>query len=393
MTNPMDRGELWSFLRSCLSQGGDIWLDHKETSYEQYSARLDAAARERVPKLMQLLGDEITQLRGNLSLAEEGLANYALEFERLKDRLETQKGVIANHIEGEREIERLRSALRGIMLDEAPLDRSTGVWLREQACEALGKQPNAHEPCEQRLRTPQGEPALTQTDELPGTREPVVTAPQGIAGESPALFQQEDPSRGAGSEPCERAVSRRVGGGTSSGATEPSREQLLQFARTILSGTTNDGLYNGRCPQELWNEFFPMDEPGVVIPEFAAEFERGTMGAILKELGDFVQGRDQPYWAGFEFALEEVKCRLDMAWKALPTEQSEGTRSDEVVRFDANRKIIGCTCPDEVRGKPMPAPDPNCPISFPHAEVAWGKRRRHNDDSPLGAKIRAGEQQ
>jgi hypothetical protein len=37
------------------------------------------------------------------------------------------------------------------------------------------------------LRTPQGEPALTQTDGLPGTREPVVIAPQGNAGESPAL--------------------------------------------------------------------------------------------------------------------------------------------------------------------------------------------------------------
>lgn len=33
--------------------------------------------------------------------------------------------------------------------------------------------------------TPQGEPALTP-QELPGTREPVVTAPQGNTGESPA---------------------------------------------------------------------------------------------------------------------------------------------------------------------------------------------------------------
>ena len=48
-------GELWSFLRSVLSQGGDIWLDHREKSYEQYSARLDAAARERVDALAKLI--------------------------------------------------------------------------------------------------------------------------------------------------------------------------------------------------------------------------------------------------------------------------------------------------------------------------------------------------
>jgi len=36
------------------------------------------------------------------------------------------------------------------------------------------------------LRTPQGEPALTQTDGLPGTREPVVAVSKDNAGESPA---------------------------------------------------------------------------------------------------------------------------------------------------------------------------------------------------------------
>lgn len=44
----MDDGELWSFFRAMLSQGGDIWLDHREKSHEEYSARLDAAARERL---------------------------------------------------------------------------------------------------------------------------------------------------------------------------------------------------------------------------------------------------------------------------------------------------------------------------------------------------------
>jgi hypothetical protein len=55
----MDTGELWSFLRSLLSRGGDIWIDHQQKSYEEYSARLDVAAREQVPKLMQLLSGKI----------------------------------------------------------------------------------------------------------------------------------------------------------------------------------------------------------------------------------------------------------------------------------------------------------------------------------------------
>jgi hypothetical protein len=46
----MNDGELWSFLRAVLSQGGDIQLDYqsgKYADYEEYSARLDDAARVR----------------------------------------------------------------------------------------------------------------------------------------------------------------------------------------------------------------------------------------------------------------------------------------------------------------------------------------------------------
>lgn len=311
--------------------------------------RISRQAVEEAAQAIEHLDADAAGLQAELASVKacwsEALANVSArnqEIERLKDRLETQKGVIANHVEAER---------------------------------------RSSEPCEQR---PSPSPPTARMCAVCRRMADDSGTTSGWGLCHCGSFRKplsEGAPRGAGSKPCE----------------QPSREQLLQFARTILAGTTNTGIYNGRCPQELWNEFFPMDEPGVVTPEFAAEFERGTMGAILKELSDFVQGRDQPYWAGFEFALEEMKCRLDIAWKALPTEQSEGaprgTGSDEVVRFDANRKIIGCTCPDEVRGKPMPAPDPNCPISFPHAEVAWGKRRKHNDDSPLGAKIRAGEQQ
>ena len=49
-TDALD-GNLWSFLRSTLSQGGDILIDYQDRPYEERSARLDLAARERVLKL------------------------------------------------------------------------------------------------------------------------------------------------------------------------------------------------------------------------------------------------------------------------------------------------------------------------------------------------------
>lgn len=52
---PISEGELWSFLRSVMSQGADIWLDHQEKSHALYSIRLDAAASERADELMAKL--------------------------------------------------------------------------------------------------------------------------------------------------------------------------------------------------------------------------------------------------------------------------------------------------------------------------------------------------
>jgi len=46
-----DDGEIWSAIRTLLSQGGDIQMDYqagKYKSYEEYAARLDGAARERI---------------------------------------------------------------------------------------------------------------------------------------------------------------------------------------------------------------------------------------------------------------------------------------------------------------------------------------------------------
>lgn len=53
-TEPMTEGELWSWVRSVMSQGADIRCDYeqgKHTGYEAYSARLDAAAAERADEL------------------------------------------------------------------------------------------------------------------------------------------------------------------------------------------------------------------------------------------------------------------------------------------------------------------------------------------------------
>ena len=57
----LDKGKLWSFLRTVLSQGGDIQLDYnagKYHSYEEYSARLDGAARERADQFLARLEGE-----------------------------------------------------------------------------------------------------------------------------------------------------------------------------------------------------------------------------------------------------------------------------------------------------------------------------------------------
>ena len=51
----IDDGELWSFIRRLMSQGKDIHLDHVERTYEEYSARLDCAALERLSELKALI--------------------------------------------------------------------------------------------------------------------------------------------------------------------------------------------------------------------------------------------------------------------------------------------------------------------------------------------------
>jgi hypothetical protein len=56
----MDKGELWSFLRLCIDQGTAIQQDYaagKYKCYEEFSARLDGAARERADELYSRLAE------------------------------------------------------------------------------------------------------------------------------------------------------------------------------------------------------------------------------------------------------------------------------------------------------------------------------------------------
>jgi hypothetical protein len=50
----VDEGKLWSLIRNVLQQGVDIHLDHCGLGYEKYSARLDAAAAERITDFAKL---------------------------------------------------------------------------------------------------------------------------------------------------------------------------------------------------------------------------------------------------------------------------------------------------------------------------------------------------
>lgn len=97
----MDKGELWSFLRAVLSQGRDIWLDHLRRDYEVYSARLDAAASERVDGLLAKLRPDETshcidciELKNALASAV-GIANEARERHARDQDMRVAKILIA----------------------------------------------------------------------------------------------------------------------------------------------------------------------------------------------------------------------------------------------------------------------------------------------------------
>jgi len=73
----MDEGKLWSLIRNVLSQGGAIQLARASMSgYEEYSARLDAAASDRVADFAKLSDARIAELELECSQWREELRIY-----------------------------------------------------------------------------------------------------------------------------------------------------------------------------------------------------------------------------------------------------------------------------------------------------------------------------
>lgn len=88
-------------------------LDSRNEQIDGYERQLgiDKAGAEHT------IGSEIEQLRGNLSLAEEGLANYALEVERKNSLIdlqdEAQTSLHAENVRLREETERLLNIITG----------------------------------------------------------------------------------------------------------------------------------------------------------------------------------------------------------------------------------------------------------------------------------------
>ena len=72
----MDEGKLWSLIRNVLSQGTVIQLDYAARRYEEYSARLDTAASERVPDFTKLADARIAELERECSQWRDELRIY-----------------------------------------------------------------------------------------------------------------------------------------------------------------------------------------------------------------------------------------------------------------------------------------------------------------------------
>jgi hypothetical protein len=75
---------LWSFLRSVLSQGADIHLDHQGKGYELYSARLDEAAREREEQLTARLQPARVP-EGSVLVRESMLRHWLRELNAIRN--------------------------------------------------------------------------------------------------------------------------------------------------------------------------------------------------------------------------------------------------------------------------------------------------------------------
>lgn len=109
---------------------------------------------------------------------------------------------------------------------------------------------------DQHLRTPQGEPALNRANGscLPGTREPVVTAPQGNAGESPARLlssKKESPELFEARQALLREGIRSGNLERDFRRLQKDHEQYVEWASPQLQRLGREMLANDRLRQYL----------------------------------------------------------------------------------------------------------------------------------------------
>jgi len=113
----MDEGKLWSLIRNVLSQGTVIQLDYAARRYEEYSARLDTAASERVPDFTKLADARIAELERERSQWRDELRIYRETENKRIAELEQSVTVL------DTEVARLETDLELARIECAGLER------------------------------------------------------------------------------------------------------------------------------------------------------------------------------------------------------------------------------------------------------------------------------
>ena len=115
----------WSQVRSILAQGAAIQQDYaagNHSSYEEYSARLDAAARDREDQLNTAIEESTRELRERLERAQADLSLY-VEVSSVLDGMTGRAPTLSEW----EQIKKLAKQIKGgIMLDLAIREAKEG---------------------------------------------------------------------------------------------------------------------------------------------------------------------------------------------------------------------------------------------------------------------------
>ncbi len=85
----MDEGKLWSLIRNVIAQGAAIQIDYANRGYEEFSARIDAAAAERVADFTKLADAQITELQRSITIRDTEIARLETDLELARRALKT----------------------------------------------------------------------------------------------------------------------------------------------------------------------------------------------------------------------------------------------------------------------------------------------------------------